>query len=75
MLEAKSTYRLVLKHHRKEKIQEIVNKKLPEKCREIFILSRIENKTNTEISIILISTPGIARPTQTPSPLLVNGQV
>ena len=37
----------------KEKIQKIVNEKLPEKCREIFILSRIENKTNTEISIIL----------------------
>ena len=37
----------------KEKIQKIVNENLPEKCREIFILSRIENKTNTEISTIL----------------------
>ena len=37
----------------KDNIRKIVNKNLPEKCREIFILSRIENKTNTEISVIL----------------------
>ena len=36
-----------------EKIQELVNKELPEKCRNIFILSRIEGKTNAEIAGIL----------------------
>ena len=37
----------------KQKIQKIANEKLPEKCRLIFILSRIENKTNTEIANLL----------------------
>ena len=36
-----------------EKIQELVNKELPEKCRNIFLLSRIEGKTNAEIADIL----------------------
>jgi RNA polymerase sigma-70 factor (ECF subfamily) len=36
-----------------EKIQDLVNKELPEKCRNIFILSRIEGKTNAEIADIL----------------------
>jgi len=36
-----------------QKIKKIANEKLPEKCREIFILSRIENKTNTEIALFL----------------------
>jgi len=36
-----------------EKIQKLVNNELPEKCRNIFILSRIEEKTNTEIAEIL----------------------
>ena len=33
-----------------EKIQDIVNEKLPQKCKTIFILSRIEGKTNPEIA-------------------------
>ena len=37
----------------KEKIQEIVNDKLPDKCRTIFILSRIEGKSNPEIAELL----------------------
>ena len=36
-----------------EKIKIIANKKLPEKCREIFILSRLENKKNAEIAHLL----------------------
>ena len=36
-----------------EKIQKLVNNELPEKCRNIFILRRIEEKTNTEIAEIL----------------------
>ena len=36
-----------------EKIQDLVNKELPEKCKNIFILSRIEGKTNSEIAEIL----------------------
>ena len=33
-----------------EKIQDIVNEKLPQKCKTIFILSRIDGKTNPEIA-------------------------
>ncbi|MAQ87608.1 MAG: RNA polymerase sigma-70 factor [Candidatus Marinimicrobia bacterium] len=33
-----------------EEIQRVVNEKLPDKCRYIFILSRIEGKTNPEIA-------------------------
>lgn len=36
-----------------EKIQDLVNKELPEKCKNIFILSRIDGKTNSEIAEIL----------------------
>tara|TARA_A100001037_G_C15151313_1_gene639423 strand:+ start:3539 stop:4084 length:546 start_codon:yes stop_codon:yes gene_type:complete len=36
-----------------EKIQKIVNEKLPDKCRNIFILSRIEGKSNPEIAELL----------------------
>jgi len=36
-----------------EEIQHIVNEKLPDKCRNIFILSRIEGKSNPEIAILL----------------------
>ena len=36
-----------------EEIQRIVNEKLPEKCRNIFILSRIEGKSNPEIAELL----------------------
>ena len=36
-----------------EQIQEIVNDKLPDKCRTIFILSRIEGKSNPEIAELL----------------------
>ena len=36
-----------------EEIQKIVNEKLPDKCRTIFILSRIENRSNPEIAEIL----------------------
>ena len=32
------------------KIQQVVNTKLPEKCREVFILSRMEGYSNQEIS-------------------------
>ncbi len=39
--------------HIKAKIKEITNNKLPEKCRQIFILSRIENKSNSEIALFL----------------------
>ncbi len=41
-----------------EKIQKLVNNELPEKCRNIFILSRIEEKTNTEIAEILSVSTG-----------------
>ena len=34
-------------------IQKIVNQKLPDKCRTIFILSRIEGKSNPEIAKLL----------------------
>ncbi|MBH10421.1 MAG: hypothetical protein CMG74_08765 [Candidatus Marinimicrobia bacterium] len=37
----------------KEEIQRIVTEKLPERCRNIFILSRIDKKSNPEISEIL----------------------
>ena len=33
-----------------EKIQELVNKELPEKCRKVFILSKKDGLTNIEIS-------------------------
>jgi len=36
-----------------EEIHRIVNEKLPDKCRAIFILSRIEGRTNPEISEML----------------------
>ena len=36
-----------------DKIQNIVNEKLPDKCRAIFILSRIEGHSNPEIAEIL----------------------
>tara|TARA_B000000557_G_scaffold263106_1_gene265222 strand:+ start:187 stop:732 length:546 start_codon:yes stop_codon:yes gene_type:complete len=36
-----------------DEIQHIVNEKLPDKCRNIFILSRIEGKSNPEIAILL----------------------
>ena len=36
-----------------EKIQKIVNDKLPDKCRSIFILSRVEGYSNPEIAAIL----------------------
>ena len=36
-----------------EEIQRVVNKKLPDKCRNIFILSRIEGKSNSEIAELL----------------------
>ena len=36
-----------------EKINRIVNQDLPEKCRAIFILSRMEGYTNPEIAKIL----------------------
>ena len=37
----------------KSKIKKITNEKLPEKCRQIFILSRIEKKSNSEIAHFL----------------------
>ncbi len=36
-----------------EEIQRLVNEKLPDKCRNIFILSRIEGKSNPEIAELL----------------------
>ena len=36
-----------------EEIQRIVNEKLPDKCKSIFILSRIESRTNQEIAEML----------------------
>jgi len=36
-----------------EEIQRVVNTKLPDKCRNIFVLSRIEGKTNPEIAELL----------------------
>ena len=36
-----------------EEIQRIVNEKLPDKCKSIFILSRIESRTNGEIADML----------------------
>jgi RNA polymerase sigma-70 factor (ECF subfamily) len=36
-----------------EEIQRVVNEKLPDKCRNIFILSRIEGKSNPEIAELL----------------------
>ena len=36
-----------------EEIQRIVNEKLPDKCKSIFILSRIEGRTNQEIAEML----------------------
>jgi len=36
-----------------KEIQRLVNKKLPDKCRNIFILSRIEGKSNSEIAELL----------------------
>ena len=36
-----------------EEIQKIINEKLPDKCRAIFILSRIENRSNPEIAEML----------------------
>jgi len=43
----------VLADSLEKQIQEIVNDKLPEKCREIFILSRIEGLSNIEIAKLL----------------------
>ena len=37
----------------RSRIREIANRELPEKCREIFFLSRIENKKNSEIAQML----------------------
>ena len=37
----------------RSRIRKIANRKLPEKCREIFFLSRIENKKNSEIAQML----------------------
>ena len=37
----------------RSRIKEIANQELPEKCQEIFFLSRIENKKNSEIAQIL----------------------
>jgi RNA polymerase sigma-70 factor (ECF subfamily) len=37
----------------KDEINRIVNEQLPEKCREIFVLSRIEGLANQEIAAIL----------------------
>ena len=36
-----------------EEIQRIVNERLPDKCRTIFILSRIEGKSNPDIAKLL----------------------
>jgi len=36
-----------------EEIQRVVNNNLPDKCRNIFILSRIEGKSNPEIAELL----------------------
>jgi RNA polymerase sigma-70 factor (ECF subfamily) len=36
-----------------DEINRIVNEQLPEKCREIFVLSRIEGLANKEIAAIL----------------------
>ena len=36
-----------------EEIQRIVNEKLPDKCKSIFILSRMESRTNQEIAEML----------------------
>ena len=36
-----------------EEIQRIVNERLPDKCRTIFILSRIEGKSNPDIAELL----------------------
>lgn len=36
-----------------EEIQRVVNEKLPDRCRSIFILSRMEGRTNPEIAEIL----------------------
>ena len=36
-----------------EEIQRIVNEKLPDKCKNIFILSRMESRTNPEIAEML----------------------
>jgi len=37
----------------RSRIREIANQELPEKCREIFFLGRIENKKNSEIAQML----------------------
>ena len=44
---------MVLADSLEKQIQMIVNNKLPEKCREVFILSRIEGLSNGEISVSL----------------------
>ena len=44
---------MVLADSLEKQIQMIVNNKLPEKCREVFILSRIEGLSNKEISVSL----------------------
>ena len=36
-----------------EKVNQIINQDLPERCRMIFILSRMEGYTNPEIAKIL----------------------
>ena len=40
----------VLSNSLEEEIQKIVEHDLPEKCRQVFILSRVENLSNNEIS-------------------------
>ena len=40
----------VLSNSLEEEIQKIVEHDLPEKCRQVFILSRAENLSNSEIS-------------------------
>jgi RNA polymerase sigma-70 factor (ECF subfamily) len=37
----------------REKLLEVIRRDLPERCREIFLLSRIEQKSNAEIAALL----------------------
>ena len=41
---------ITLANSLEKQIQQIVNNKLPEKCRHVFILSRIEGLSNTDIA-------------------------